>query len=128
MKSRGQFESVEITVIVASAHEKVCRLGRNGDQPDAVTDAYFPARDYGFLWFREVDGHVACSGLIHSEAIREEQLNSLVEYIATDMLSIEYRIDFQIELVAGGLCIVESGEESLRYRAPLSTIVGCPPL
>lgn len=122
MKSRTlEIDDLEVTVVTSPEGDTVCRLGTKGDQPERVSDSFYPSRDYGFLWFRYVDGHLACSGLIHEEAMREERLRFLVDYLAESVLLTDDHVDFQVELVRRGVCRVESGEESLRFSEALRT-------
>lgn len=122
MKSRMlEFDDLEVTVVMSPEGDIVCRLGRKGDQPERASDSFYPSRDHGFLWFRYVDGHLACSGLIHEEAVREERLRFLIDHLAEKVLLSDDHVDFQVEFVRGGLCRVESGEESLRFSEALRT-------
>jgi hypothetical protein len=117
------FDDLEVTVVKSPEGDIVCRLGRKGDQPERASDSFYPSRDYGFLWFRDVDGHLACSGLIHEEAMSDERLRFLVDHLAEKVLLSDDHVDFQVELVGRGVCRVESGEESLRFSEALRTEV-----
>lgn len=110
----AMFLDLAITTLELKDGGAVIRIGRAHDQPASTLDSYYPSQDLGFLWFRYVDYHLACSGMVHEEALQEDQLHSLVDFAASHLLGTDDQVDFQVELVRNKVTLVESGEESLR--------------
>jgi hypothetical protein len=108
------FLDLALTALETKDSGTIVRIGKAQDQPVSTLDSFYPNLDLGFLWFRYVDHHLACSGMVHEEVLQEAQLHSLVDYAAAQLLGTDDQVDFQVELVRSKLTLVESGEESLR--------------
>ena len=109
------FGELEIRIFALENRAFICRIGKPGDQPKKVNDAFYPAPDFGYLWFRWVDGHLACSGLVSADSFSEEQIEGVVEAIDDNTYHSEQQIDWQITLVREVRTRIESGEESLSF-------------
>lgn len=117
----GMFLDLAITALELKDAGVIFRIGKAHDQPTSTVDSFYPSQDLGFLWFRYVDHHLACSGMVHEEALQETHLHSLVEFVSTHLLGTDDQVDFQVELVRRTVTLVESGEESLRIPASSKT-------
>lgn len=115
------FLDLAMTVLETKDGGTVVRIGRAQDQPVSTLDSFYPSRDLGFLWFRHVDHHLACSGMVHEEVLQEAHLHSLVDFAAIQLLGTDDQVDYQVELVRSTVILVESGEESLRIPSSSST-------
>ena len=106
------FGAVEVRLFSIDDGGFVCRIGRPDDQPSRVNDAFYPSRDLGFLWFRWVDGHLACSGLLSEDGVDQNQLVELICFIDEKLLGTGHQVDYQVEICSKQKTLIESGEES----------------
>lgn len=110
-----KYRDYEILTFLMEDGSQICRIGKPNDQPHKANDAFYPAQDLGWLWFRWVDEHLACSGMLSLDCFNTDEVKELLEFIDRETLGSDHQIDSQIVLVRTGLTLIESGEESLKY-------------
>lgn len=115
LEDTAPFGLLELRLLRLASGGAVCRIGRPGDQPDRANDGWHPSPDLGMLWFRWVDGHLACSGSLDAASMSPAELPALLDFIDRRWLGTDHQIDCHVDFVRREGSVVESGEESLTW-------------
>jgi hypothetical protein len=109
---RVQVHGREVEVACyGSGSDWVCRLTDPSAQPDSVNDAFWPAPDLGFLWFREVDFAWVVSGLVNRQVFRDaDTVEELLDRVSREAIKRDEQMAECIEFVAAEFTVTFDGE------------------